>query len=208
MTTAFFARLKKSVPGNFTVERFEFDIMVVVADAHPVRSHFVGQFAEEIGGFLPALAALCVFSRQTRHDQEWVPECPVELDGARQVVPEQRIEASMRAAAFQAGVIEQLAQGFGIAPVAAGELDRLVAHLRHRRDGARQVLRALVAHRIKLEREWNLVSAVGLRGEQVRWSRGREGRRRHGAGFEEVPSRDGLGFHGRPKKYQTGISPD
>ena len=155
-----------------------------------MRFHFVGQFAEDVGGFLPARAALRVFSRQARHDEELVAQGLVELHGFGQVVAEQRVEADVRAATLEADLVEEFAQGLRVAPVITGELDCLVAHFRHRRDGAVEVLRALVAHRIELKAEGNLVPAVaGFSREQsggLDWSARGDGSDAHV--FEELAS--------------------
>ena len=159
----FFLRaVEERVPGHFTLQRFEFDVVIVIADAHPVRFHFVGELIEDVGGIQPTLMRPGIFARQARHDEEGVAQGVVELDGLGQVIAEQGVEGGMRAAAFETDVVEQLAQCLGIAPVVAGELDGLVAHLRHGRDGADEIFGALVAHRIKLETEGNLVPAVGF----------------------------------------------
>src|SRR5205823_12833601 len=135
---------------------------------------------------------LGVFLRQTRHDKEPVAERVIKLHGVRKVVAEQRVEADVRAAAFKANVVEQLAQGLCTASVIAGELDGLIAHFRHRRDGAVQVLGALVANRIELKAERNFISAVFSCGKKVAWRRGRDGN--SGGGPEEFPSGSGLGW--------------
>ena len=135
-----------------------------------------------------------VFLRQARHDEEGVAQGLVERDGLRQLLAQQRVEADVRAAAFEAGVVEQLAQRFGVAPVVAGKLDRLVTHLPHGVDRANQVLRALVAHRVELEREGDLFLVGGASfGQQT--ERGGRRARSDGAGFEERSSRDRFGFH-------------
>src|SRR6266545_2534095 len=105
-------------------------------------------------------------------------------------------------ATLEANVVEQLAQGFCVAPVVAGELDGFVAHLRHGGDSAVQVLGAFVAHGKELKAERNLVSTVFSGGEQIRRLRSREGSRGGDARFEKITSGDRLGFHGDQSYYQ------
>ena len=191
--------VKERVPGQLAVERREFDAVVVVADAHRLRLRFVCDFIEMVRRFQPALARLGVFRRQARHDEELVAKRLVELDRFRQIISKQCVQAEVRSAALKADFVEQLAQGLRVPVVVAGELDRLVAHLRDRRHGANQVFRTLVAHRIKLEGEWNLVAPVGVGSEQI--SR-RSGCDRSGGstGFEKLSPGECFGFHNCRKK--------
>ena len=142
----FLRAVEEGVPWHLAFDGFELNVVVVVTNSHPMRFYFVGKFAEDVGGFLPGLAGLGVLARQARHDEKLVAQRLVEFDGLRKVVAEQRVEADVSAAAFEPDVVEQLAQAFGVAPVVAGELDRLVAHLCHRGDGAVEVFCTLVTH--------------------------------------------------------------
>src|SRR6185369_15653548 len=80
----------------------------------------------------------------------------------------------------------------------AGELDALITHLRHGRDGGDQVFGAFVAHRIKLQAERNLVAAVFSRGKQTGRLTRRARRCRNGAVFDKLAPGDGLAFHMLP----------
>ena len=138
--------IEERVPRHLAIDGFEFDVMVVIADAHPVRLHFVGQFVEDVGSFLPTLPRFYVFAGQARHDEKLIAESVIEFDRLRQVIPEQCVESDVRAATFEADIIEQLAQRSGIASVVTSELDGFVTHLPHGRHGADQIFRAFVAH--------------------------------------------------------------
>ena len=54
--------------------------MIVVANSHSLRLHFVGHFAENIGRLEPVLPRLAIFLPQARHDEELVAESLIEFD--------------------------------------------------------------------------------------------------------------------------------
>ena len=85
----------------------------------------------------------------------------------------------------------------------AGELNGLVAHFCDGFDGAIEVFRTFVAHRIELKSEGYVSPAVGFCCEKIRRRRGRKGDR-GGADLEKLSSGDRLGFHNCRKNYQIG----
>ena len=83
--------------------------VVVVADLHFVRFDFFRQLVEHIGGVLPAFDRAVLLRIEPGDDQVLIADDFIELYGLGQVVAEQRIELGMSTAAFQAVIIEQLA---------------------------------------------------------------------------------------------------
>ena len=115
---------------------------------------------EELGPVEPLLLGLGLV--HPRHDEELVADGAVELDGLLELVALNGVVRRVRAAGDEAVVIEQLAQFLGAAAVIAGELDALVADLRHRGQRAGQVGLALLAHRVELQADGNLPAGGGL----------------------------------------------
>ena len=86
----------------------------------------------------------------------------VEFDGLLELVAQDGLVGRVGAAGDEAVVIEQLAQFLGAAAMIAGELDSPVADLRHRGQRAGQVGLALLAHRVELQADGDLLARGGL----------------------------------------------
>jgi hypothetical protein len=70
----------------------------------------------------------------------------MELDCAREVVAQQRVQRNMGAAALQPVVVQHLAQGRRVVVVVACEFYALIADFGDRRQRVRQVALAVVPH--------------------------------------------------------------
>src|SRR5439155_24893245 len=116
------------------------------------------------------------------------------LDGFRQVIAKQCVECNMSAATFEANIVEQLAQGFCIAPMVSRKFDSFVAHLADGFDGANQILGAFVANGIELEAERNFLSAIIFLCQQ-KCRTAHCGHGGGGNGSQKVSSRNCSGFH-------------
>src|SRR5205823_4385332 len=103
-------------------------------------------------------------------DQEFVPQCLIELDCLGQIIAKQRVEWNVGAAAFKAAVVEQLAQRLRIAAMISRKLHSFVSHLADDFYGANQILGAFIPDRIKLEPKRNLLSAIIFLGQCNGWA--------------------------------------
>ena len=95
----------------------------MIADPHPIRLHLIGKLVEQLGLRQPIL--LCSRGHR-RHNEEFVANDLVELDGFLEFIFQYRLIWSVRATRDDAIVIQHLSQLLRRAPVIPCKLDALV----------------------------------------------------------------------------------
>ena len=151
----------KEFPVGLVAFLAEFMRVVVVAALHADLLEFLGRLVEEFRQF-PAAVRLGE-PPVARHDQVLAAEDLVELHRLGQFVTHQLAGPDVRAADFQAQVVEPGAEPLGVAAelVVAGELDGVESHVGHLGQDLVEILPAIVADRIQLERQARLLSSFG-----------------------------------------------
>ena len=151
---------KEDVPVGLAIDLLEVAAVGVIADPHAVGFELLGKLGEFLGELDPLFLGGVGVGIQPRHDDVLVADGAVELDGLVELVGLEGVVLRVRAAADQAVVVEHLADIGGLVVVVAGELDALVAHVRHGLEHAGQVLFGVLADRVQLQADGDLAFAL------------------------------------------------
>ena len=125
--------------------------VVVIAGAHSFGGEAGGEAVGEFGQLEPVVAGLAQFFGDAGDDELVVTQRMVEGDGGVERVVLHQVEGHMPATAGEAKFFQFGFQCGGGVLGRAGELDAVVAHLRHGGQSAGHIGGELMAHGIELQ---------------------------------------------------------
>ena len=185
--TSFVVRSAKRFHQVLAVDPVEVGEVVVVPDAHLVRSDLDGRLVHGVGRLLEEVRRLVDFRRERPDDQVAVPYAKVELDRRRELVALQFAQRVVEPARLQPGRIQVLPPLRARPAERVLEFDTLVPDCGERIERAGDVCHELFPHAPELRADGNLLPRGAGRNRQRRNEEG--GCRCGAAEFQDVASR-------------------